>query len=93
MSQVVCEFALPSAEEAALQDALLRQLAERDPQFYGPASTDAASPGKTAAPGSIKDLGFLDMETCFWQLGWQHFQLLKAYSSSGIPHIGVQADL
>lgn len=88
MLQVVCEFALPAAEEVALQDALLRTIAERDPQFYGQPVTDAPSPGKSAAPGAIKALSFLDLETCYWQLGWQHFQLLKAYSSSGIPHVG-----
>ena len=85
---MVCEFQIAGAEEAAIQDALLQQLAQKDPQFYGTAPAESAGQVKTAAPGAVKDLCFLDTETCFWQLSQQHFQQLHAYSSSGIPHVG-----
>lgn len=87
--QVVCEFQLAAAEEVAAQDLLLQQLAQRDSQFYGSPPSETAGMPKSASPGSVKDIRFLDTETCFWQLAWQHSQQLKAYSSSGIPHIGV----
>lgn len=89
--QVVCDFVLSTAEEAALHDLLLKQLAEKDPQFYGSAASESAGQAKTAAPGAVRDLSFLDMDTCYWQLASQHIQQLKAYSSSGIPHIGMPA--
>ena len=44
---------------------------------------------KPTVAGSVRDVAFLDTETCFWQLARQQFQQLKAYSASGFPHIGV----
>ena len=89
---MVCEFLLAGAEDTAAQDMLLQQLAQKDPQFYGPVTADPSAQVKTAAPGAVRAICFLDTETCFWQLAWQHFQQLKAYSSSGIPHIGENSD-
>ena len=43
---------------------------------------------KPTVAGSVRDVAFLDTETCFWQLARQQFQQLKAYSASGFPHIG-----
>ena len=48
---------------------------------------------KPTVAGSVRDVAFLDTETCFWQLARQQFQQLKAYSASQFPHIGAAPGL
>ena len=53
MRQVVWEVQLGSEQEAALQDALLQRLAEKEPGFYGrPGPSRPMSKG--AAPGAVR---------------------------------------
>ena len=36
----------------------------------------------------VRDLQFLDTESCYWQLAQQHSVQYRAHSRAGIPHLG-----
>lgn len=52
MAQVIYENELGGADEAALQEAALRQRAERDPAFYGEPTAPVLAGGKGSGSGS-----------------------------------------
>ncbi|KAK9819592.1 hypothetical protein WJX72_000101 [[Myrmecia] bisecta] len=86
--QVVHEMQLAIADESLLQDAMLQRLAEKDPAYYGPQLSAGMQGTKSAASGAVRDLHFLDTETCFWQIALQHQLQYNAASGGGIPHLG-----
>ena len=88
MLQVVMETNLGVQDEAPLQDAQLQRLAEREPQYWGHQLSAAMAPPKSVAAGPVRDLRFLDTQTCFWQLAQGQSLQHGATTSQGIPHLG-----
>lgn len=88
MLQVVMEMNLGVQDEAPLQDAQLQRLAEREPQYWGHQLSGAMTPPKSVAAGPVRDLRFLDTQTCFWQLAQGQSLQHGATTSQGIPHLG-----
>lgn len=86
--QVVYEAPVGFAEDLNAVEAALQRQAERDPDYFGTpnASTDGFT--KSPAAGSIRDMCFMDMDTCFWQIA--HLQSMQhtVHSSSSLPYIG-----
>ncbi len=71
-----------------MQDALIQRLAEKDSQFYGQQISGTLTVAKSAAAGAIRDVKFLDTDTCFWQLTQQQTMQHKAHTADLIPHLG-----
>ena len=94
---MIYENELGGADEAALQEAALRQRAEKDPAFYGEAMgaagsySEASWAAKSTASGAVRDVKFFDVDTCFWQLARQHSLQYNAFDSSTLPLIGEPA--
>lgn len=92
--QVIYENELGGADEAALQEAALQQRAVRDPSYYGEGSfstgpaAEASLAAKSTASGTVKDVKFFDLDTCFWQLARQHRMQHNVFDSSTIPPYG-----
>lgn len=85
--QVLFEAQLELGDTLGMQDALIQRLAEKDPQFYGEQISGSLTVVKSAAAGAIKDVKFLDTETCFWQLTKQQTMQHKAHTDI-IPYLG-----
>lgn len=85
--QVVYEAQLEGGDTLGMQDALIQRLAEKDSQFYGPQISGTLTVAKSAAAGAIKDIKFLDTDTCFWQLTQQQTMQHKAHTDL-TPHLG-----
>jgi len=51
-------------------------------------SAQGGSAARGSAAGSIKDLCFMDMDTCFWQMARLQSLQHKVYSGAGIPYLG-----
>ena len=93
--QVVYETQLGGADDGALQEAALHQRAERVAVAAGLPAAAPLSPSREAslackntASGSVKDVKFFDLDTCFWQLAQQHSLRYNTYDSSTIPALG-----
>ena len=71
-----------------MQDAMIQRLAEKDSQFYGQQISGSLTVAKSAAAGAIRDIKFLDTDTCFWQLTQQQTMQHKAHTADLIPHLG-----
>lgn len=71
-----------------MQDALIQRLAEKDSQYYGQQISGTLTVAKSAAAGAIRDVKFLDTDTCFWQLTQQQTMQHKASSADIVPHLG-----
>ena len=52
-------------DQQSILQALQRQ-AEKDPDFYGSSGSETPL-SKPAAGGAVKDILFLDLESCYWQ--------------------------
>lgn len=85
--QVLYEAQLESGDSIGMQDAMIQRLAEKDSQFYGQQISGTLTVAKSAAAGAIKDIKFLDTETCFWQLTKQQTMQHKAHTDL-TPHLG-----
>ena len=83
--QTVYEASYAGGEDAALTAAMLQRLAEKDAAFYGAPISPTMVASKSTTAGMVKDIKFLDTETCFWQLALQQLQQFKASSGQGIP--------
>lgn len=83
--QTVYEASYVGGEDAALTAAMLQRLAEKDAAFYGAPISPSMVASKSTTAGMVKDIKFLDTETCFWQLALQQLQQFKASSGQGIP--------
>ena len=81
------EAQLETGDTVGMQDALIQRLAEKDPQYYGQQISGTLTVVKSAAAGAIKDIKFLDTETCFWQLTKQQIMQHKAHTDL-TPHLG-----
>ena len=79
------EASYAGGEDAALTAAMLQRLAEKDAAFYGAPISPSMVASKSTTAGMVKDIKFLDTETCFWQLALQQLQQFKASSGQGIP--------
>ena len=86
--QVVYEASVGFAEELNAVEAVLQRQAERDPDYFGTPSSSTDGLNKSPAAGSIRDMCFMDLDTCFWQIA--HLQSLQGHvhSSSSLPYIG-----
>ena len=82
------EAQLESGDSLGLQDALIQRLAEKDPQYYGEQISGTLTVAKSAAAGAIRDVKFLDTDTCFWQLTQQQTMQHKAHTADLTPHLG-----
>lgn len=76
-----------------MQDALIQRLAEKDSQYYGEQISGTLTVAKSAAAGAIRDVKFLDTETCFWQLTQQQTMQHKSGTADLVPHLGDQSCL
>lgn len=76
-----------------MQDALIQRLAEKDSQYYGEQISGTLTVAKSAAAGAIRDVKFLDTETCFWQLTQQQAMQHKSGTADLVPHLGDQSCL
>ena len=88
--QVVMDMNLGVPDEGPAQDAMLQRLAEKEPQYWGHQLSAAMTPPKSVAAGPVRDLRFLDTQTCFWQLALGQSLQHGATTSQGIPHLGEQ---
>lgn len=86
---------LGGADEGALQAASLWQRADRDAAAFGgpvPApltpAQEASLAAKSTASGTVQDLQFFDLDTCFWQISQQRSLQYGAYDTSGVPSLG-----
>ncbi|KAL4855688.1 hypothetical protein ACK3TF_003771 [Chlorella vulgaris] len=85
---------LGGADEAALQEAALRQRADSGgAAAAGQSATTAAMQeaslsAKGTASGLVKDIQFFDMDTCFWQIARQHWMQYGASDDHTIPYLG-----
>lgn len=87
--QAIYESPISLADEGnAVEHALQRQ-AERDPDYFGPPRLSPDGPARSGTPGSIRDLCFMDVDTCFWQVAQLHSLHHTLCSSSSLPYIGV----
>ncbi len=75
-------------DEGPLQDAALQRLAEKEPQYWGNQLSAAMVPPKSVAAGPVRDVRFLDTQTCFWQLALGQSLQHGSTTSQGIPHLG-----
>lgn len=71
-----------------MQDAMIQKLAEKDPQYYGAQLAGTLTVANKSAAGTIKDIKFLDTDTCFWQLTQQQSMQHKANTADLIPYLG-----
>ena len=74
-----------------MQDAMIQRLAEKDPQYYGAQLAGTLTVASKSAAGAIKDIKFLDTDTCFWQLTQQQSMQHKANAADLIPYLGTHA--
>ena len=81
------EASYAGGEDAALTAAMLQRLAEKDAAFYGAPISPSMVASKSTTAGMVKDIKFLDTETCFWQLALQQLQQFKASTGQGIPSL------
>ena len=86
--QVLYEAQLEGGDTLGMQDALIQRLAEKDSQYYGQQISGTLTVAKSAAAGAIRDVKFLDTETCFWQLTQQQAMQHKAGTADLVPHLG-----
>ncbi len=91
--QLLYSTQLGGADEAALQEAALRQRADRGAAAAGLSATvvaaqEASLSAKGTASGLVRDVKFLDMDTCFWQIARQHWLQYGAYDDHTIPYLG-----
>ena len=86
--QVLYEAQLEGGDTLGMQDALIQRLAEKDSQYYGQQISGTLTVAKSAAAGAIRDVKFLDTETCFWQLTQQQSMQHKASTADLVPHLG-----
>ena len=86
--QVLYEAQLEGGDTLGMQDALIQRLAEKDSQYYGQQISGTLTVAKSAAAGAIRDVKFLDTETCFWQLTQQQTMQHKAGTADLVPHLG-----
>lgn len=86
--QVLYEAQLEGGDTLGMQDALIQRLAEKDPQYYGQQISGTLTVAKSAAAGAIRDIKFLDTDTCFWQLTQQQSMQHKANTADLTPHLG-----
>ena len=91
-SQVIYTNQLGGADDGALQEAALRQRADKIAAAAGapPPSAlsltqEASLATKSAASGPINDLAFLDLDTCFWQIALQRWLQFGAHDAAAIP--------
>lgn len=82
------ESQLGGADEAQRCEVLLQSLAEKDPAYFGPVLSTNMPTVKTAANGAIKDIKFLDTETCFSQIAQQQAVQYGTNSGTTIPFLG-----
>jgi hypothetical protein len=92
-AQLLYDTQLGGADEAALQEAALRQRADRGAAAAGLSATAAAAQeaslaAKGTASGLVRDVKFLDMDTCFWQIARQHWLQYGAFADHTIPYLG-----
>lgn len=73
-----------------MQDAMIQRLAEKDPQYYGAQLAGTLTVANRTAAGAIKDIKFLDTDTCFWQLTQQQSMQHKTNAADLIPYLGEQ---
>lgn len=83
---------LGGADDGALQEAAIRQRADKVAVAAGAPPPPGLSPTKeaslatkSAASGSINDLVFLDLDTCFWQIALQRWLQFGAHDAAAIP--------
>jgi hypothetical protein len=91
--QLVYDVQLGGADDAALQEAALRQRGDRSGTTAGlspgrAAALEASLAAKSTASGLVKDIKFLDLESCFWQIARQHWLQYGASDDSTIPQLG-----
>lgn len=86
--QVLYEAQLESGDTLGMQDAMIQRLAEKDPQYYGAQLAGTLTVANKTAAGAIKDIKFLDTDTCFWQLTQQQSMQHKGSASDLIPYLG-----
>lgn len=91
--QLLYDTQLGGADEAALQEAALRQRADRGAAAAGlsgaaAAAQEASLAAKGTASGLVRDIKFLDMDTCFWQIARQHWMQYGAFDDHTIPYLG-----
>lgn len=92
--QLLYDAQLGGADEAALQEAALRQRADSGgAAAAGQSATTAAMQeaslsAKGTASGLVKDIQFFDMDTCFWQIARQHWMQYGASDDHTIPYLG-----
>lgn len=89
--QVLYEAQLEGGETLGMQDALIQRLAEKDSQYYGQQISGTLTVAKSAAAGAIRDVKFLDTDTCFWQLTQQQTMQHKTSTTDLVPHLGEQS--
>lgn len=91
--QLIYDVQLGGADEAALQEAALRQRADRGAAAAGlsaatAAMQEASLAAKGTASGLVRDVKFLDMDSCFWQIARQHWMQYGASDDRTIPYLG-----
>ncbi|KAL4432170.1 hypothetical protein ABPG77_005932 [Micractinium sp. CCAP 211/92] len=91
--ELLYDTQLGGADEAALQEAALRQRADRGAAAAGlsgaaAAAQEASLAAKGTASGLVRDIKFLDMDTCFWQIARQHWMQYGAFDDHTIPYLG-----
>jgi hypothetical protein len=92
LSQVIYSNQLGGADDGALQEAALRKRADAVAAAAGAPPAQGLSPAqeaslatKSAASGSVNDLAFLDIDTCFWQIALQRWMQYGAHDAASIP--------
>lgn len=83
------EAPVGSAEDLKNVEIALQRQAEKDPDYFGPSSLHGG--GGTArgtAAGNIRDLCFMDLDTCFWQIAELQSMQHGVHSSTSLPYIG-----
>ena len=86
--QVLYEAQLEGGDTLGMQDAMIQRLAEKDPQYYGAQLAGTLTVANRTAAGAIKDIKFLDTDTCFWQLTQQQSMQHKSNAADLIPYLG-----
>ena len=87
-TQVLYEAQLEGGDTLGMQDAMIQRLAEKDPQYYGAQLAGTLTVANRTAAGAIKDIKFLDTDTCFWQLTQQQSMQHKSSAADLIPYLG-----
>jgi hypothetical protein len=93
--ELLYDAQLGGADEAALQEAALRQRADGGAASAGlsaatAAMQEASLAAKGTASGLVRDIQFFDMDTCFWQIARQHWMQYGATDDRTIPYLGAR---